>query len=268
MNWRVKGLKAWRSTALSSLMSVCVVIAVLLSGCVRYDVDLKFWGSNHGEVTQHVRLDESLPTVGDSIAALWLDTLEKRVKQLGGRVQHPSAHEWVITFPFHSTQDLQTKFNHVLQYQAQYQVNDRLSRKSGRRPANAASYLHIQTYSLVLWHRNHLQYDLDLRGLPVVSAVAADADVGMILDLSLSAPWGVQVIDSGGEDGNPGRVFMPVAQQGGKRVTWQLQPGIINHLEVIFWVPNALGIGMVAIVVLVLVGMGIKKWGSKSVVNS
>ena len=38
------------------------------------------------------------------------------------------------------------------------------------------------------------------------------------------------------------------------QVTWQLEPGQINHIETSFWVPSYLGIGTVIIILIVLLG--------------
>jgi hypothetical protein len=44
-------------------------------------------------------------------------------------------------------------------------------------------------------------------------------------------------------------------QQQGKQLVWKLKSGAENHLEAVFWVPSPLGIGTVAIVLLVIGGI-------------
>jgi hypothetical protein len=44
----------------------------------------------------------------------------------------------------------------------------------------------------------------------------------------------------------------------GNQLTWKLQPGKQNHLEAIFWIPSPIGIGAVAIAILVGIGFWLK----------
>ncbi|HEY9663337.1 MAG TPA: DUF3153 domain-containing protein, partial [Allocoleopsis sp.] len=117
--------------------------------------------------------------------------------------------------------------------------------------------LQIQTRNLILWKRHHLQYDLDLRSLSVIP----DADNAatllvnpkdlLNLEFTLNTTDGAQSLSS---------TLSPTVRRQGKQLVWSLQPGEVNHLEAIFWVPSPLGIGAAIIVALVLGGMFAKAW--------
>lgn len=243
MNFRFPPLPA-------KILRLCGIIftaLLLLTGCGRYDVGIRFADANHGEITQQIRFDRDLPGLGGTVLKSWLKTLEQQAIQLDGRAQHPSAQELLIRIPFYNTRDLQTKFNQMIYAQARSSPND----------SSVASSLRLTTGNWIIWQRNHLQYDLDLRGLEfsTANANAADASTPLQLDLSLKTPWGARIVDIA--DINDA----PTSRQRGRQLIWRLKPGKINHVEAIFWLPSPLGIGVVVIGLLVAGGSYAKTRG-------
>lgn len=222
------------------LFAILLTAMLLLTGCGRYDVGIRFADANHGEITQQIRFDRDLPGLGGTILKSWLETLEQQAIQLDGRVQHPSAGELLIKIPFYNARDLQTKFNQVIYAQARSNPHD----------SSIGSPLRLTTGNWIIWQRNHLQYDLDLRGLEF-STGNADASTPLQLKLSLKTPWGARAVN---------KDHALIAKQK-RQLVWQLKPGKINHVEAIFWLPSPLGIGAVLIGLLVAGGGYVKTRG-------
>lgn len=240
MNFRFPPLNA----KILRLFGIILTAMLLLTGCGRYDVGIRFADANHGEITQQIRFDRDLPGIGGAVLRSWLETLEQQAIQLDGRVRHLSPQELLIKIPFYNTRDLQTKFNQVIYAQARSNPND----------SSVGSSLRLTTGNWIIWQRNHLQYDLDLRGLEfsTANANAGDASTPLQLDLSLKTPWGARIVDTNDA---------PTSRQRGRQLIWRLKPGKINHVEAIFWLPSPLGIGAVLIGLLVAGGSYAKTQG-------
>lgn len=239
------------------LLWVILVSSLLLSGCVKYDVGIQFSDANHGEIAQYIRFDEQVTGVGDSVLRTWLNTLEYNAKKAGGRIQHPSEQEWLIKIPFYNAKDLESKFNHFFQPPALLRSQTHLA------DTNLGSHLHLTTGNLVLWQRTRLEYDLDLRGLefPGLEAERSSdtklTESPLAIEFRLSTPWGAKVTHKAtrSNTGDTTETLSPFVRQQGKQLIWQLHPGMLNHLEVVFWLPSFLGIGLVLIVLAVAVGI-------------
>ncbi|NJO39845.1 MAG: DUF3153 domain-containing protein [Cyanobacteria bacterium CRU_2_1] len=235
---------------------IILVATLFLSGCVQYDVGIKFADASHGQIVQHIRLSEPLSGFSYSVLSTWLERLEQQTKQLGGRIQHPSDCELIMTIPFHGGKDLATKFNQLFPSSSKPE----LARTFGSNPPESGSRLQVTTRNFILWQRNHLNYDLDLRSLafPSPSETLPDqSDKRLELAFSLDTPWGAQINDSAD-------TATPEIQSRGRQLIWQLKPGTINHLEAVFWVPNPLGIGTFVIVLLIVGGMYLERRRSTS----
>jgi hypothetical protein len=102
--------------------------------------------------------------------------------------------------------------------------------------------------------------DLDLRSLALEitdSQITIDPEGLIDLDFNLTTPWGAHLIQSTArEDGSHPLVVL--AKQEGKQLIWQLEPGQINHIEAIFWVPSFVGIGTVLIILFIFLGYFIR----------
>lgn len=223
------------------LLGVLLTAMLLLSGCARYDVGIRFTDANQGEITQHIRLDQELPGIGGTVLKSWLETLEQQAIQLDGQVRHPSPQELSIKIPFYNAKDLQTKFNRMFSVQMRSTPNH----------SPIDSQLRMTTGNWIVWQRHHLQYDLDLRGLEFSGlAETTDSPSPLELELNLKTPWGAKPTPLK-------NVTSP--RKKGKQLIWRLKPGEINHIEATFWLPSPLGIGAMLILLLVLGGGYVKK---------
>lgn len=245
------------SQAIASLMRrfrvlwVMLSAAFLLSGCVNYDVGVNFQSPHQGEFVQHIKLGEQLTSFSSSQVQDWLDSVEQRARQLEGRTKRLSDKEIVVSIPFYTGAELESKFNEFFNpvkknYQAQTDADLNLP--------SLNSHLKVNQNNLLLFIRNKLSFDLDLRSLGVLSSSGTVVvSPGSLFDLEfrLQTPWGARSIES-----SPNAI-KPVIDEGNQLV-WKLQPGEINHLEAAFWLPSSLGIGTVGIVLLVVGGFYLK----------
>jgi hypothetical protein len=226
---------------------IMLLASLLLSGCVRYDVGIRFDSPNRGEFTQHIQLEERLQRFSGSTAQQWLMLIEQRSQQLGGRIERLPDNDLLVTIPFTSSGDLQMKFNQF------FSPLDQNSATTAITLPPIASNFTLATSNLLLVERNHLRYDLDLRSLGVRSSsgslLLSPASL-IALEFRLQTPWGAKSV--------PTASNQPEALSSGKTLVWPLLPGELNHLEVVFWLPSPLGIGTLAIVLLVLVGRFVK----------
>lgn len=227
------------------LTVLCLLVALLgLSGCVRYDVGIRFQNQTHGEIIQHIQLGEPITNFNSAIAQTWLKRLERRAKQVGGRIRKPSRQELVVTVPFTNGNDLQAKFEQLFRPDDPDTASPNAS-LDALPPITSALALHES--NLLLAQRNHLIYDLDLRSLGVLSSEGnLLVSPGALIDLhfSLDTPWGARIVGDA----------QPQTQKRGKRLIWTLKPGEVNHLEAIFWIPSPLGMGTLAIALVTLAG--------------
>jgi hypothetical protein len=127
--------------------------------------------------------------------------------------------------------------------------------------------------------RNRLSLDLDLRSLgALVNQGNFVVSPESVLDLSftLNTPWGAKPVapklenlaENEGDETviEPADEIAPEVATAGQQLVWKLQPGEVNHLEVVFWVPSPIGIGSLVIIALVVLGNYLKhqllpKWG-------
>jgi hypothetical protein len=212
------------------LLWFILVSALFLSGCVHYDTGVSFSDANHGEIIQHIRLKSKDIGMSEPIATPWIDSLTQRTKALGGKTRHPEALEWVMTIPFYNAKDLESKFNQLFQ-----------STQTSELPL---SRLQITTKNRVMWQRNELRYDLDLRSLR--AALQGEFSESLDLEFKLRTPGGAQV--------PAGDKLSPKLRKHGWQLVWKLKPGAMNHIEAVFWIPSPIGIGFVIISLLVIGG--------------
>jgi hypothetical protein len=210
------------------LLWFILVAALFLSGCVHYDTGINFSDANHGEIVQHIRLKAKQSS--EPIAIPWIESLVQRTQTLGGKTRHPDAREWVMTIPFYNAKDLEGKFNQLFQ-----------SSQTSELPL---SRLQIRTKNRILWQRNEMRYDLDLRSLR--AALQGDFSESLDLEFNLRTPGGAQVPTETGE-------LSPKLRKNGWQLVWKLKPGMMNHIEAVFWVPSPIGTGFVVISLLVVV---------------
>lgn len=239
-----------------------LLAALLLSGCVRYDVGINFADQHHGTIVQHIHLSERLTRLNQDLAQAWLTDLEGRSHQIGGHSRHPSSGELVVTIPFHNGADLQQKFNQFFHPTPPDEPDsgadsgaDFGAATIGHLP-NLESRLQLQESNFLLVLREHLSYDLDLKPLGLLSddgSVVVSPGSLLDLEFSITTPWGAHSVAVDG-------ALAPSVNQQGKQLIWTLHSGETSHLEAIFWLPSPLGMGTAVIVLLVITGATAKNY--------
>jgi hypothetical protein len=231
------------------ILWLVVLTSLLLTGCVKYDVGLNFDNSNSGELVQHIKLGERLTSFsGDSVYE-WLNSIERRARQLEGKAQRVSQEEIIVTIPFSSGRELQEKFNEFFNSRAN-QPSESVGNQSDSELPKIESNVLLEQNNFLLLVRNRLIYDLDLRSLSLIASKGnVLANAGSILDLefSLKTPWGAKNIQLTETAIEP--------EKNGNRLVWKLQPGELNHIETVFWLPSPLGIGALLIILFVWGGL-------------
>ncbi|MEA5601376.1 DUF3153 domain-containing protein [Nostoc sp. UHCC 0252] len=231
------------------ILWLVLLTSLLLTGCVKYDVGLNFDNSNSGEFVQHIKLGERLTSFsGDSVYE-WLNSIERRARQLEGKAQRISQEEIIVTIPFSSGRELQEKFNEFFNSHTNQPSESVQSKSDSELPKIESNVLLEQNNFLVLV-QNRLIYDLDLRSLALIASKGnVLANAGSILDLefSLKTPWGAKNIQLTETAIEP--------EKNGNQLVWKLQPGQLNHIEAVFWLPSPLGIGALLITLFVLGGL-------------
>jgi hypothetical protein len=214
---------------------VCLLaIAIGLSGCVEYRTGINFQALNYGEIVQQIRIGEQLNSFSQDAVNNWKDSIEKRVKELSGKIDKLADNTLEITIPFDNAKDLKNKI------EAYFDLSLPEHKTTNQ---GVKSQLQVKQNNFLILVRNHLTGDIDLRSLTAKSAdpkvsIASGSQVD--LSLSLQTPWGSQ---SQAESGS----LPAIAEKQERATVWQLQPGNLNHIDAIFWLPNPLGIGAIII---------------------
>ncbi|MCG6137440.1 MAG: DUF3153 domain-containing protein [Nostoc sp. LLA-1] len=231
------------------ILWLVVLTSLLLTGCVHYDAGVNFQNANRGELVQHIKLGERLTSFSGAYVYEWLNSIERRARQLEGSAKRVSKEEVIVTIPFSNGQELQEKFNEFFNSSANEKAEDSQSESESELPKIESNLLLFQNNFLLLV-RNRLIYDLDLRSLSLIASKGnVLADTGAILDLqfALKTPWGARNVQKTETAIEP--------QKQVKQLVWQLKPGELNHIEVVFWLPSPLGIGSLLIILFVWGGI-------------
>jgi hypothetical protein len=227
---------------------LAAIASLLLSGCIKYDVGTSFDNTNSGQIVQHIRLDDKLTSFsGDSVYE-WLNSIERRTRKLEGKAIRISRQEMTVTIPFSNGQELQGKFNDFFNPNGSSKGKASASETESLPKIESNLLLFQNNFLLVV--RNRLIYDLDLRSLALISNngnVLANAGSILDLDFSLKTPWGAKNIQK------TETAVLPESND--KQLTWHLNPGELNHIEVVFWLPSPLGIGGLIIILFVCGGL-------------
>lgn len=244
---RISGRCLRRGLSATRLVGIVLVVS-LLSGCVRYDVGVNFDNPHRGEIVQHIKLGERLTSFSGDSAQEWLNSIERRARQLEGKVKRLSNEEIAVTIPFYNGAELESKFNEFFN---PVEKNNSSTVTTEELPT-IDSHFKLNQNNLLLLLRNKLSYDLDLRSLSLISTNnSVLANPGSILDLefSLNTPWGAKSIE---KDSN---AIHPESYENNRQLVWTLKPGQLNHVEAVFWLPSPIGIGTVLITLFVAAGI-------------
>ncbi|MBS3026712.1 MAG: DUF3153 domain-containing protein [Dolichospermum sp. DET50] len=225
-------------TKIKPIVFMVMLSSLLLSGCMKYDLGVNFNSTNNGELVQHIQLSEKITIFSSDYLSQWLKTLENRARTLAGSIERVSPTEILVKIPFTSAKELQEKFTGFF--------NTRTSEDSdGSEISNITSTLVAEDTNFFILSRNHLVYDLDLRSLAMLTTKDDSSIVN--LDFSLQTPWGIKNID------NSENAIQP--EKHDNQLIWTIKPGAINHIDVVFWLPNFLGIGTLLIIGFVWLGL-------------
>ncbi|BAY76459.1 hypothetical protein NIES25_29080 [Nostoc linckia NIES-25] len=227
------------------ILWLVVLISLLLSGCVKYDVGLNFNNSNSGQLVQHIKLGEQLTSFSGDYVYEWLNSIERRANKLEGKAQRISPEEIIVTIPFSSGVELQEKFNQFFNSRAN-QPSEPVQNGSDSELPKIESNVILEQNNFLLVVKNRLIYDLDLRSLSLISNKGnVLANAGSILDLefALKTPWGAKNL--------PQTETAIEPEKNGNQLLWKLKTGELNHIEAVFWLPSPLGIGAFLIILFV-----------------
>ncbi len=222
----------------------CCLMAIALSGCVKYDTGINFSSLNSGEIVEHIQVGEQLNSFSQNAVQAWLATIEQRTKQVQGRMEKTGDREYKVIIPFNNVRDLA------------YRVNLYFDSAIGLNPAEQkfSGHLSIEQNNFLVVVRNHLIYEIDLRSLVVKSTdrTAPTPPENLVdLNFSVQSPWGVRSRDRQ-------RNLVGVKGSNDHQITWQLTPGKLDRIEAVFWLPNELGIGAILISIISLIGYYLK----------
>ena len=232
----------------SRLLGIMLLAALLLSGCVQYDVGVNFASPHRGEIVQHIKLGERLTSFSGESATQWLSSIEQRSRQLEGKVKRISAEEITVRIPFNNGAELEEKFNEFFNPVSQKNTAADTSEELPK----IGSKLDLQQNNFLLLLRNRLSYDLDLRSLSLIannSNVLVSPSSLFDLEFRLNTPWGSRSVEKAEN------AITLENTQNRQQTVWRLQPGQLNHVEAVFWMPNPIGIGAVVIALFIAGGI-------------
>jgi Protein of unknown function (DUF3153) len=238
-------ISPWLNPINRQLSILFCLVAIALSGCVKYDTGINFHGFNDGEIVQHIQLDERLTSFNSQAVSTWLTSIEQRTSQAGGRIDRLSDREFEIAIPFASTQELVAKTNQF--FNPNPTANNGTASKFYAR-------LQVEQSNWLAIVKNHLIFDIDLRAIATTNTdakVAIAANNFVDLKFRIQSPWSLKTTDLSTSP-------HLVKTTEGNQTTWQLQPGQIERIDTVFWLPNPLGIGAIVITIVSMLGYYLK----------
>jgi len=233
---------------LTQLRNVVLVslLALLLSGCVDYDLGVHFDNQHSGEITQTVKLGDRLAAINGISAQQWLDSLDQRARKLRGKTERISNSELQVTIPFTTDKDFVEKFNRF--FAGQPAASELID------TPNISAQVALQQANWLLILRSHLTLDVDLSNLGISSedeGILVNPGKLLDLDFRIDAPWGAKS-KLRGPDAIAGEALP-------KGMVWHLLPGQLNHIESYFWMPSPLGLSSLGLLGLLFGASYLKK---------
>ena len=225
-------------------------LIICLTGCVSYDVGIKFPQANQGTITQQIKLSEQLSNVSEKEGRAWLKSIEKKASTLQGKSKYLSADEILVTIPFSNGQDLVNKFNQFFltkEKNANYLVSD-----DNLNLLDLSAKLSINQNNALFIERNNLKLIADLTSLGVASGdgniIFSSGDL-INLQVQLDFPFGAKLITN---------EFAEWEKLENNQYNIKLQAGQINEIQAIFWLPNYIGLGTLGIILFIIFGFYVK----------
>lgn len=243
------------------ILLLFIITTLILSGCVKYDVGINFNHTNSGELVQHIQLAENLSSFSGNYVLEWLKSLERRSKKLQGSAQRISPTEIIIKIPFTNSRELQEKFNRFFNNYSQDQQAEKIENNTELQ--QISSKLIAQDNNFIFLSRHHLTYDIDLRSLAALTSKENNLSSSksiLNLDFSLQTPWGIKNIQNTEYSITPEKTI--------NQWIWKLKAGNLNHIEVVFWLPNILAIGTLIIILFVWGGFYLKGYLGKTAIQN
>lgn len=233
------------------LLPIILCLATLLTGCVDYQVGVNFATPYSGEITQQIKVSDQLSNLAPSETKKWLNSLEKRSRKLDGKVKKLNTQELLLTIPFGNGAELAEKFNQL--FQTNIMPNATIP-KEKLDLIKLNSEVSIHQSNLVFVERNSLDLAIDLRALKVLTQqdrIVINPDAVADLKFQLTTPWIAHSISNADN-------LQPTNNTLQKSLVWQLNPGEINQIEAVFWLPSPLGIGAAIIILLTILAYLLK----------
>ncbi len=232
------------------VLSLILSLVTMLTGCVKYDVGINFQNPYNGTIVQHITVGEQLANLSVSDTKKWLRSIEKRSHQVEGKVKKINSQELLVTIPFTNGAELVNKFNHMFHNETYSSDNDNSTENPNLNQLD--SQISLKQSNLIFVERNSLDLTIDLRALASLShqdkVIIPSESLGN-LEFHLNTPSLARSISG------KNNLQATKTDQG---LVWQLQPGQMNHLKAVFWLPSPLGIGGAIIIMLMIVGFLIK----------
>ena len=248
-------------------LAVLLGLPLLLTGCLRYDLTLRFDHHTHGQLVQTIALSDRAAALAQPTLEPWLEDLQVRSRPLGGRLNQ-SPQTLTLVVPFGTARDLGDRFQQLFAAApepTQPEGNQAESLNVSENPDSLLpqSYLQLPGWgpvpfdlgleqsNWVFVSRTHLTYRLDLSDLPASGSIHSSEDAAPWADLRfrLWVPWGLSQLAP---------TATPPLSQNATGAVWPLQPGQTTRIDVVFWLPNPIALGSLGIVALVLGGYGLR----------
>ena len=269
-----------------ALLALVLCLSFGLNGCVDYEVGIHFPEQHFGEIVQQIELGEQITTLSQSEATRWLKSLEQRAKGLQGYAVWESPAALEVHIPFGNGQELVDKFNQF--FNPPVPQGRRQTEPDQLDLLNLKAELSLTQSNWLFFDQNRLRLTVDLRALGVLSEqgnILLSPGSLINLQFGLQAPLQknltpealplptsmVEVetqeilVTEEGEEQVLTETVVDTAQPDWAMVNppmddgmWSLQPGKINVIEQIFWVPSYLAIATVGIIAVCLGGFWLK----------
>jgi len=226
-----------------------LLLPLFLSGCVHYNLGIHFNGLHRGEIVQQIELGQQLTNFSQADVEDWLGSLQQRSRELGGKTQRLSPQAVELIIPFANAEQLERKFNRF------FNPTQASATEPPSELVRLDSQLNAEQNNFLLLQRTHLQINIDLTALGTIkgeNSMLVGSSSLIDLKFRFQTPWGLEIIPSEEEENES------LVKQNGTETIWYLQPGENNKIEIAFWLPEPLGWGAIAIMILVYIGLVFK----------